>query len=130
MPGCIFCFITVGEIPAAVVFRDEQLVAFMDSSPIRRGHVQIVPREHFETFDVLPPELLNRMALLAQRLAARLKQMTSVERTPSCSPAATFRTPMPMCCRWSSRPTSRPASTFFRQSHSCRPRTSASHSTS
>ncbi|NUQ17544.1 MAG: HIT domain-containing protein [Sphingomonas sp.] len=80
MPGCIFCSIAAGEISAAIVFRDEQLVAFMDSSPIRRGHVQIVPRAHFETFDVLPPELLNRMSLLAQRLAARLKQMTGVER--------------------------------------------------
>ena len=42
MPGCIFCSIAAGEVSAAIVYRDEQVAAFMDSSPIRRGHFQII----------------------------------------------------------------------------------------
>lgn len=80
MSRCIFCEIASGELAAAIAYEDEHVVAFMDSSPIRRGHVQIIPRLHFETFDVLPPHILNRMTLLGQRLATRLKQMTGVER--------------------------------------------------
>ena len=43
---CIFCQIAGGAIPAEVVYRDEQVVAFKDINPAAPAHVLIIPVEH------------------------------------------------------------------------------------
>jgi histidine triad (HIT) family protein len=48
MNDCIFCKIIAGEIPAAIVYQDEQLIAFRDIHPAAPVHLLIVPREHVE----------------------------------------------------------------------------------
>ncbi|MEO5724080.1 MAG: HIT family protein [Ilumatobacteraceae bacterium] len=47
--GCAFCEVISGERPAHVVSRDEAAVAFLDRSPVFKGHVLVVPRIHVET---------------------------------------------------------------------------------
>ncbi len=46
---CIFCRIVEGEIPSHTVYEDENVVAFLDTNPVSRGHTLIVPKEHVET---------------------------------------------------------------------------------
>lgn len=55
-------------------------MAFFDNAPIRRGHVQIIPKKHFETFELLPPTLAAEIFTLAQNIAKRMKEVYSVER--------------------------------------------------
>ena len=43
---CIFCEIVAGEVPGDYVYRDEDIVAFRDVSPIAPTHVLIVPKKH------------------------------------------------------------------------------------
>lgn len=45
-PNCIFCKIIAKEIPAEIVFEDENFLAFMDINPSTPGHVQVIPKEH------------------------------------------------------------------------------------
>lgn len=71
--NCLFCQIASGTLPAHKVYEDEALVAFLDRGPIRPGHTQITPREHFDYFDDLPAELLARMSRIAQMLAKAIK---------------------------------------------------------
>ncbi|REG45994.1 HIT family protein (plasmid) [Paracoccus versutus] len=52
----------------------------MDIGPIRPGHLQIIPIEHYETFDELPPDIATDIMRLAQRLARILKALFDVER--------------------------------------------------
>lgn len=80
MPTCLFCRITAGELDAVIIYEDAELVAFLDIAPIRPGHTQIVPRQHFDTFDELPAPLAARIMHLGQRLAKRLKVVYGVER--------------------------------------------------
>jgi histidine triad (HIT) family protein len=47
-PNCIFCKIIEGEIPAEVVYRDENVVAFNDLNPQAPTHVLLVPTLHVE----------------------------------------------------------------------------------
>ena len=47
-PDCIFCTIIIGEIPADVVFRNENVVAFNDLNPQAPTHVLLVPTLHTE----------------------------------------------------------------------------------
>ncbi len=45
-PGCIFCRIVRGEIPADEVLRDEHVVAFRDLNPVAPTHILVVPTTH------------------------------------------------------------------------------------
>lgn len=64
MKNCIFCAIHAGESPAAEIYRDDQLVAFMDAFPIRPGHVLITPIGHAQHLQELSHE--QREALFAK----------------------------------------------------------------
>ena len=46
--NCVFCKIIEGEIPAEIVFRNENVVAFNDLNPQAPTHVLFVPTLHTE----------------------------------------------------------------------------------
>lgn len=48
-PGCLFCAIVAEEIPADVVYRDAEFLAFRDIDPKAPVHVLVIPREHHAT---------------------------------------------------------------------------------
>ncbi|MFD1545709.1 HIT family protein [Nonomuraea guangzhouensis] len=50
MSNDLFCEIVAGERPAHIVHSDEVVVAFLDTRPVFKGHVLVVPRLHVETF--------------------------------------------------------------------------------
>lgn len=70
MDGCLFCSIIAGSIPAHRVLDEPQVVAFLDTRPVFKGHVLLVPREHVETLPELPAERGATFLRAAQRLAA------------------------------------------------------------
>ena len=78
--ACSFCDIAAKQAEAVVLFEDDEVLAFLDTSPIRRGHSHIIPKQHFATFDVMPPALAGRIIALGQELARRLKATYKVER--------------------------------------------------
>lgn len=70
--SCLFCKIVAGEIPADVVYRDEDVLAFRDISPQAPKHLLIIPTEHVSTlneFDQAHQMVLGKMLLTAQKLA-------------------------------------------------------------
>ena len=78
--SCLFCEMARGEIKPHVIFEDTDLMAFLDIGPIRRGHTQIIPREHIECFDDLLEPLLTKIVALGQRIATAQKGLYGVER--------------------------------------------------
>lgn len=77
---CLFCRIAAGEVPAHEVLRSPDLVAFLDTGPIRPGHLQIVPVAHHPTFETLPPDLAAAILHAGQRLARAQKALFGVPR--------------------------------------------------
>ena len=53
MTNCIFCKIVNKEIPATVVYEDENYMAFNDINPKMKTHILIIPKKHIERFDRL-----------------------------------------------------------------------------
>lgn len=49
MQDCIFCKIVGGEIPAALVYEDDSVIAFDDISPQAPVHTLVVPKVHHTT---------------------------------------------------------------------------------
>ena len=47
MENCIFCKIVKKEIPANIVYEDENFLAFLDIKPLGPGHSQIIPKAHY-----------------------------------------------------------------------------------
>jgi len=46
MDECIFCKIVRGELPAKIVYKDDQVTAFRDINPVAPTHVLVVPNKH------------------------------------------------------------------------------------
>jgi histidine triad (HIT) family protein len=44
--SCIFCKIIAKEIPAHIVYEDEDFLAFLDIHPQSPGHTQVIPKKH------------------------------------------------------------------------------------
>lgn len=90
-PGCIFCKIVAGELPATIVDEDEQTIAFMDINPATRGHALVIPREHAADLLEIEPAQLAAVNVAAQRLAGRLRRVLAadgVNLINSCGAAA------------------------------------------
>lgn len=68
-PDCIFCKIIAGEIPAAVIFQDDDVVAFCDALPAAEGHALVVPRAHHANLFEIPEERVRSVSAAARRLA-------------------------------------------------------------
>jgi histidine triad (HIT) family protein len=75
---CLFCSIVQGEIPAAVVMRDDTAVAFRDISPQAPTHLLVVPTRHIggiAAAEAGDAEVLGHCLLLA-REAAKAEGLT------------------------------------------------------
>ncbi len=74
MSDCLFCKICAGEIPASVVYEDENVLAFEDVNPQAPTHVLVIPRRHISTVNDLQAgdaELVGQLYLAAQKIADR-----------------------------------------------------------
>ncbi len=72
MSDCLFCKIAAGEIPADIVFEDEQVVAFRDIYPKADVHLLLIPRQHIASLSELEPAhdaLIAHMVRLLPKLA-------------------------------------------------------------
>lgn len=79
MSDCIFCKIVKKEIPADVVYEDENCLAFLDITPINPGHTLLIPKEHYENLYDLPDETLKQLAPIIKKLAIAVKKGVDAE---------------------------------------------------
>lgn len=92
MEACVFCKIVSGELPSTRVYEDEEVIAFMDIYPLRRGHVLVIPRHHHRQLHELAPALRERLfrtgTLIAQALYASALAPAAVHYVVNDGPAA------------------------------------------
>ena len=74
MNECIFCKIVRSEIPCEPILDTDKILAFLDISPINKGHVLVIPKEHFETMVDAPDNLLKDMILGAKKVGKSLRK--------------------------------------------------------
>jgi histidine triad (HIT) family protein len=74
MKDCIFCRIVAGEIPCTKVFEDDLTLSFMDISPLNKGHLLIVPKEHYATILEVDPELYGYLYGVANRISKAVQE--------------------------------------------------------
>ncbi|MFO7908816.1 histidine triad nucleotide-binding protein [Vreelandella aquamarina] len=69
---CLFCKIIKREIPADIVYEDDEVLAFNDINPQAPTHILIIPKTHIATLnDIEEPDLamIGRLQYTAAQLA-------------------------------------------------------------
>ena len=56
MEDCLFCKIIKKEIPADIVYEDEEILAFKDIQPAAPIHILVIPKKHIECVNDIKPE--------------------------------------------------------------------------
>lgn len=69
MKDCIFCKIVAGEIPAAVLYEDNDVLVFMDIGPIIKGHALVISKKHYDPVTETPDDILARLHVVAKQIA-------------------------------------------------------------
>ena len=76
MAHCIFCRIAAGEIPASIVKRSADALAFHDLTPQAPTHLLVIPTRHYAAArDARGPEgeaVLGKLVVFATEVATQL----------------------------------------------------------
>lgn len=70
MADCLFCRIVRREIPAALLYEDDHVLAFGDINPQAPLHALVIPRKHIASLNDLTPEDDALVGEMVRRAAA------------------------------------------------------------
>jgi len=76
----IFSKIVKGEIPAYKVAEDERFLAFLDISPLTKGHVLIIPKKEIDYIFDLDFKTFSTLWCFAQLVAKAIEKVIVCER--------------------------------------------------
>ncbi|MEA3430587.1 MAG: HIT domain-containing protein [Nanoarchaeota archaeon] len=80
--NCIFCQIISGKIPGKKVYEDDKVLAILDINPAGKGHILLMPKEHYAIMPIVPQEVLGHMFIIAKKLSnAVLKKLKATGTT-------------------------------------------------
>lgn len=70
MEDCLFCRVAAGSVPAQIVRRTADMVAFRDINPQAPTHLLVIPTSHVASLDDARDEaMLGRLLAFARDLA-------------------------------------------------------------
>lgn len=71
--NCLFCKIAAGGIPSTKILETDGILAFLDISPVEKGHTLVISKRiHSEALIETPPEILGEMLDAAKRIGAAM----------------------------------------------------------
>ena len=72
---CVFCNIVNGDIPSNTIYENSEFKVIMDISPATKGHVLVLPKEHFKDIYDIDAETAGKLFQLAAVVARALKEV-------------------------------------------------------
>lgn len=76
----IFTKIIEGTIPAYKILESEKFLAFLDISPLQKGHTLVIPKVEVDYIFDLDDELLQEMMVFAKKVAQKIKAVIPCNR--------------------------------------------------
>ena len=76
----IFSRIVAGEIPCYKVAEDERFFAFLDISPVAKGHTLVIPKQEVDYIFDLDDETYNGLMAFARKVARALEGAVECKR--------------------------------------------------
>ena len=74
MDDCIFCKIVRGDIPCYKVYENDSVIAWLDILPLSKGHLLVVPKNHYQNIHETPEETLCEVMKVARLMANKIKE--------------------------------------------------------
>jgi histidine triad (HIT) family protein len=62
------------EIPADIVYEDEHFFAFLDITPITKGHALLITKEPYEWIQDVPDETLGEIFVCSKKIIHAMKK--------------------------------------------------------
>ncbi|HLC88842.1 MAG TPA: HIT family protein, partial [Candidatus Nanoarchaeia archaeon] len=78
---CIFCQIISGKVPAKKVYEDDQCIAILDINPAAKGHLLLLPKEHYAIMPQIPEPILAHLSVVSKHLSQLLLKSLKVDGT-------------------------------------------------
>ena len=75
---CIFCKLANGEIPTNALYEDDIVKVIFDASPAAKGHVLILPKEHFDNIYELDDDTAAHVFKVAAKISKAYKKELDV----------------------------------------------------
>ncbi|MBS3167538.1 HIT family protein [Candidatus Woesearchaeota archaeon] len=69
MDDCVFCKIIKGGINSYSLYEDDLVKAFLDVNPVSKGHILVIPKEHYENIFETPDNVLEKISLVCKKLS-------------------------------------------------------------
>jgi histidine triad (HIT) family protein len=76
----IFSRIIAGEIPCYKIAENEKFLAFLDISPLQKGHTLVVPKLEIDYIFDMEDELLSEMILFSKQVSIKIKSSFPCEK--------------------------------------------------
>jgi len=76
----IFSKIIEGSIPSYKIAESDKFVAFLDISPLVKGHTLVVPKTEVDKLFDLPEQYLSEMLVFAKPIAHAIEQVFECDR--------------------------------------------------
>ncbi len=76
---CIFCKLANGVFETNTLYEDDQFRVIFDASPATKGHVLVIPKEHYANVFEIPEDLLADGYKVAKKVATVLKEVTGCD---------------------------------------------------
>ena len=76
---CIFCKIAKKEIPSKIVFENDLNLAFLDISPLSKGHTIVIPKSHYATLEVIPEYELSELYKVVKKIAMMIHDKLQID---------------------------------------------------
>jgi histidine triad (HIT) family protein len=78
-PHCIFCKIVSKEIEASIIYEDDTCLAFMDITPVTKGHALVVPKQHYANLSECDDEVLRGVISVVRKISPAVKNAMDAE---------------------------------------------------
>ncbi len=72
MTDCLFCKIISRQIPAEIVYEDDDVLSFLDIKPTTPGHTLVIPKQHSVGLHDAEPAVLEKLIVSTQVVARAL----------------------------------------------------------
>ncbi|MCK9400437.1 MAG: HIT domain-containing protein [Bacteroidales bacterium] len=79
MPS-IFTRIVNGEIPCYKVAEDDRFLAFLDISPLAKGHTLVIPKQEVDYLFAIDDEMYRDLFLFAKKVALAIEKVVPCQR--------------------------------------------------
>lgn len=76
---CLFCKIVNKEIPSKIIFENSSNLAFLDIFPISKGHIIVIPKNHYKNIEEIPNNELMELFKTVKKIAILIHKRLKID---------------------------------------------------